>query len=189
MVRCADESFPRGHRAMLDALGPHLGSALRLRRALRRAPTADDATTEAILSPDGRVLDARAPARKSLIDLFEAVKRTERARTRRASEEEKLELWTALVDARWSIVESVERDGKRMLLACRNSPRVAAFRKLTARERCVTEYALLGHPHKYVAYELGISVPNVSTTLKTVMRKLGVRTRAELVMAYGEPLA
>jgi hypothetical protein len=61
-------------------------------------------------------------AEKSLLSLVDAAKRTERARSRKANSEERLALWTALVESRWSIVESIEHDGKRMLLACRNEP-------------------------------------------------------------------
>ena len=182
-----DATLPSTHRRMLDAMGAHLGAALRLRRALRGAgPTGDDATTDAVVSPAGKVLDARAPiARQSLAALVEAVRRTERARLRRTSAEERLALWTALFEGRWSIVETVERDGKRTLLACRNEPETAALRRLTALEGAVAQYAALGHSYKYVAYELGISVSGVAAHLGRALRKLGLRTRAELIRVLG----
>jgi DNA-binding CsgD family transcriptional regulator len=159
---------------------------LRLRRLLGRPPVDTDARTEAVLSPAGRVLDARgAVARRSLPSLVDAVRRSERARSRKASHEEKLALWRAMVEGRWSIVESEERDGRRFLLACRNEPRTVALRGLSARERAIAQCAALGHPYKYIAYELGVSVSLVAATLKDVTRKLGLRSRVDLIRTFG----
>jgi DNA-binding CsgD family transcriptional regulator len=181
-----ERSVARPTSAALDSVIAHLGAALRLRSALGRPPTGDDRTTEAILSPTGKVLDARGKAAQgSLTELVDAAKRTERARSRKASPEERCALWTALFEGQWSIVESCERDGTRMLLACRNEPRAAPIRKLSARERSVVEYAALGHPLKYVAYELGLSEPAVSSTLRAALRKLGLASRAALIRAFG----
>lgn len=44
----------------------------------------------------------------------------------------------------------------------------------------MTQLASAGHSSKLVAYELGLSVGTVTSTLARVMRKLGVRSRAEL---------
>ena len=174
-------------RAALDAMGAHLGAALRLRSLLEsRAPSADDDTTEAVIAPCGKILDARgAKATGSLTKLVEAAKRTERARSRKATPEERLVLWTAIFDGQWSIVDSTENDGKRMLLACRNEPRTTPMRKLSPRERSVVAYAALGHSYKYIAYELGLSVSAVSSIARGSIRKLGLKSRAELIRAFG----
>ena len=173
-------------RAVLDAVAAHLGAALRLRGVVGRRPTGQDAATEAVLSSNGRVLDARgAEAQGALGPLIEGVKRSERARSRRADPEERLALWTALIEARWSIVESIESDGKRLLLACRNEPRSAALRQLDRRERSVLQYAALGHTYKYIGYELGLSVSMVAATLKRGLRKLGMASRTELIRSFG----
>jgi len=176
-------------RHVLDAVGAHLGACLRLRRAMRgAAPTSDGASTEAVLSPSGKVLDARgARAQRSLSALVDAARRTERARSRRPDAEERLALWTALFEGRWSVVETVERDGKRMLLACRNEPETAPLRELTTLERAIAQYVALGHPYKYVAYELGISVSGVAAQLQRALRKLGLRCRADLIRLLGGP--
>ncbi|HEX8795210.1 MAG TPA: helix-turn-helix transcriptional regulator [Polyangiaceae bacterium] len=180
------EDFDPRDRPALDAAAAHLGAALRLRALLRRAPSGDHAMTEAVLAPDGRLLDARAPAvQRSRATLADAVRRMDRARTRRATPEERVRLWTALLEGRWSIVESTERDGKRMILACRNEPRVLGMRKLTARQRSITSYAALGHTYKYISYELGISITVVATELRAAMRKLGIRNRGELISTFG----
>lgn len=187
MFLCKDrDALPLRHRATLDCVGAHLGAALRLRRLQRQAPTADAESVEAILSPGGRLLDARGPeAQARVTTLAEAVRQSERARTRKVNPEERLAMWTALVEGRWSIVETTERDGKRMLLAVKNEPRTAAIRKLTTRERSVVAFAALGHSNKYVAYELGIAPPTVSATLTRALRKLGVKSRADLIQSFG----
>jgi DNA-binding CsgD family transcriptional regulator len=182
--------LPAVSRHALDALAAHLGACQRLRRSLQGATPGPDAPrTEAVLSPDGRVLDARGPAAiRSLSAVVEAVRRTERARLRRTGPEERLALWTALFEGRWSIVETVERDGKRMLLACRNEPETAALRNLSSLERSVVEFVALGHPYKYVAYELGISLSGVAAHLQHALRKLGLPSRAALIRVLGRAI-
>jgi len=59
------------------------------------------------------------------------------------------------------------------------------MRRLTARQRGVVSYVALGHSYKYVAYELGISITAVATDLRDAMRKLGIRSRAELISTFG----
>lgn len=172
-------------RVVLDAVSAHLGAAMRLRR-LAYSKSADDAVVEGIFSADGRLLDARgdvqsAEAREPLLD---AVLRSERARLRGASDEERLEIWTSLVDGRWSILETVERDGKRLLLACRNDPKTAPLRALTARERAVVSAAAYGHAYKFIAYELGIPISTVAATLERALRKMGIPSRTALVTLF-----
>jgi len=179
-------TFSERDRMTLDAVSAHLGSALRLRALAGLEAAANAPAVEAVLSPDGRVLEARGAskeegARSTLVD---AVLRSERAKLRSATPEERLEIWTSLVDGRWSIVENVERDGKRLLLACRNDPAVARLRTLTKRERDVTTYAAYGHSYKLIAYELGIPLSTVAATLEAGLRKLGIASREELVRMF-----
>jgi DNA-binding CsgD family transcriptional regulator len=180
------EDFARADKRVLDAVAAHLGATLRLRSLLRRAPSADDATTEAVLTADGQVLDARtSAAQHGRTKLADAARRVDRARTRKASPEERVALWTALVEGRWSIVESAESDGKRMLLACRNEPRTAPMGRLSSRQRSVVSYAVLGHSYKYIGYELGVSIATVAADLREAMRKLGMKSRVELIRTFG----
>jgi DNA-binding CsgD family transcriptional regulator len=187
MLPCDDrKSLTQGDRAALDCVGAHLGAALRLRGMQARAPHADDHGVEAVVTPGGKLLDLRGPeAEASSRTLVETVQKAERARTRKASPEERLATWTALVEGRWSIVETTESDGKRMLLAVKNEPRTANIRKLTSRERSAASYAALGHSYKYIAYELGIKAPTVSALVKGALRKLGLKSRADLIRVFG----
>ena len=172
-------------RHILDCFAAHLGSALRL-RLLGERPAAEHPSVDAVIAPDGKVLHARGDAKvEDRIDsLIDAVRRSERAKLRGATDEERLDLATALLDGRWSVVESTESDGKRLLLACRNDPRGEPVRTLSARERSVVGYAVLGHSFKYIAYELGIAISTVADELKAALRKLGLRSRAELVALF-----
>jgi DNA-binding CsgD family transcriptional regulator len=177
------EHFSERDRETLDQLAAHLGSAVRLRSMLRRAPAAEDDSVVAVVSPDGKVLDARGDAKDAAArePLLDAIRRSEHAKRRKASPEERLEIWTGLVDATWTLLETTERDGKRMFLACRNEPRTRALAALSSREQSVVTYVALGHSFKYIAYELGVSIAHAAKTLETALRKLGLRSRAELI--------
>jgi DNA-binding CsgD family transcriptional regulator len=180
-----DLPFPKGRVFGLAAA--HLGAALRLRELA--APVADtDGITESILTPGGKVLHAvgtaqEKPARDSLV---EAVVRREKARgkLRRVDADEAAAQWSVLVSGRWSVVDFVDRDGKRLLLARKNpvgGPDVAA---LSAEERDVVWLATHGHSRKYIAYELGLSVAQVGRRLATAMRKLKVDSRRDLLRRF-----
>jgi len=41
--------------------------------------------------------------------------------------------------------------------------------------------AVMGHSNKIIAYRLGLSTSRVSLLLRNAMRKLGTRTRAQLI--------
>ena len=118
-----------------------------------------------------------------------AVKRIEsaRARMRRLAPEEAVDRWNALVDGRWTLIDHVERDGKRLVLAHRNEA-PSTFGSLGPREAQVATLAALGHSDKYIGYELGIRRSTVATHLARALRKLRLAHREELVSAFG-PLA
>jgi len=191
----SDLAFPHRDRRTLGLVGAHFSAALRLRRALARgAPTTpepreEDAATEAVLSPNGRILDARGVGKSLRVrqSLSEAVVRSERARgrLRRTSSEEATGLWQALVSGRWSIVEVVERDGKRMLLARANTPSFPDRVALDKEESDVIWLVAMGHSYKYVGYELGLGPSTVVRRLNTAMLKLGVANRRDLLRKLG----
>ena len=85
-----------------------------------------------------------------------------------------------LVRGRLRLVDWFDEDGRRFILV---APRKAkAGRGLTAREEQVAMSAALGESSKLTGYRLGISPSRVSTLLRATMRKLDVRTKAQLVM-------
>ncbi len=188
-----DARPPRQTTSLLANVAPHLASAARLRLAAQAAPSADDEATEAVLDVDGTIRDARgdARARRAREHLAELARQIDRARTRsgRAAAAEALATWTALLDGRWTVVESYERDGRRFLLARKNAPNLRDPGALSPKERAVVALAVQGQPHKLMAYSLGLSRDRVHAHLRSAMRKLRVSSRAELIRAYARVFA
>ncbi|MFT3914628.1 MAG: helix-turn-helix transcriptional regulator [Anaeromyxobacteraceae bacterium] len=165
----------------LQLVSAHLAAARRLRASVSR-------DVEAVLDPSGRVEhavgEARAPAARQ--GLATAVIRVERARGRLRREEPDgaLALWRGLVDGRWSLVDHVEADGRRVILARRNPTGVRDPRALSARERDVLAYVAQGHGNKQVAYALGLSKTTVAAHLRRAVAKLGLRTRRDAIRLF-----
>lgn len=169
MTRAARFSFAR--------LRAHLAASWRLRVRSSEAP-------EAVLTPSGAVVDANGEAkeRASRERLRAAALDIARAkREGRSDPEACLAFWRAMVDGRWTLVERVDTDGKRLVIAKRNQPTGVAHAALSPKERAILERAALGGSVRYVAYELGLPESTVSEALARAMKKLGVRSRAELV--------
>lgn len=74
-----------------------------------------------------------------------------------------------------------DSDGRRFVLAKPIAPRAKDPRGLTEREAQVATYAALGESSKIIGYRLGLSQSYVSRLLNDAMRKLGVKTQAQLV--------
>lgn len=177
----------------LRMIAPHLASAARLRLALSAPPHAEDPSTEAVLRPDGKIDDARGEARpyEARASLSELARRIDLARTRqgRAAALDALGAWNALLDGRWTLVESRERDGRRVLLARKNPPELRDPIALGPKERAVVALAVEGQPIKAIVYALGMSRDAVTAHLRSSLRKLHVRSRAELIRVYAPLLA
>jgi len=143
---------------------------------------------DAVLRADGRVehaeKSARSPeAQDALRDAAKAMDRA-RGRLRRANAVDAVALWRGLVDGKWSLVDHVDSDGKRFLFAKCNAPDVRPWQKLTERERQVLAYAAEGHSHKLIGYELGISESTSARHLMSAARKVGARSRLELIRTF-----
>lgn len=181
-----EQPFPRAR--MLGLAAAHLGAATRLRR-LAVGSAIDGDGTESILSPNGHVLHAVGEARDKAQreSLVEAVVRRERARgrMRRTDPEEAAELWSVLVSGRWSIIDFVDRDGKRLLLARKNPVQGPDVLALSEEERDVVWLATLGHSRKYIAYELGLATATVTKRLASALKKLRIGSRRELLRKLG----
>lgn len=83
------------------------------------------------------------------------------------------------------MVDRFDTDERRYVLALPNPPMVPNPRGLTEQEQQVTAFAALGDSHKLIAYRLGLSRSRVSHLLTSGMRKLGVKTQAQLVEKMG----
>jgi len=186
-------TLSRAERDRWQMLAAHLSSGLRLRGAVSKTrgepQTEDDGLpcgADAVLDANSfgvteAVNDARLP--DSLQDLRDAAVRIDRARgrLRRDDPQKALKIWWALLQGRWSMVEWFDTDRRRYILAVPNAPRVLDPRGLTKRESQVVAYAALGDSHKLIAYRLGISRSRTSNALSSAMRKLKVKTQAQLV--------
>jgi DNA-binding CsgD family transcriptional regulator len=174
----------------LSRVAAHVAAAYRLRRHADRLPgrQTEAANSEAVLAPDGRLLDAVGEAKSPRFAavLTAAAKRMERSRTflRHRTPENAVALWRALVAGRWSLVETEERGGRRFIVARRNAPGVAAPAVLTPTERRVAALLALAHPQKLVAYELGLSEPTVAALARRALSRLGLRSRTELAQLF-----
>ena len=173
-------------RSTLSRVAAHVVSGLRLRRRLARA---EDrlADADAILSANGDVAHAVGPARikASRDSLRRAARALNRARghLRRDDSNRAVHDWKVLVAERWSLLDHFDSDGKRYVLACRNSPSALSGALLTPRERQVVLLAARGHSNKLIAYELGIATSTVGVLLGRAAARVGVRSRGALIAA------
>lgn len=109
--------------------------------------------------------------------------------TRRATDDEAVDLWRALTRGEWSVVDHTERDGKRVLLALRRRADAGSGRALLPRESQVAAYAAYGHSNKHIAFELGLAQTTVASHLHAALLKLRLRSRRELIQLFGPPEA
>jgi DNA-binding CsgD family transcriptional regulator len=155
------------------------GGRLRLRlKAKQEEP-------DAVLTPEGKTVHAQKSAKlgRAREALRRATKQIETARgaMRRKNAEGAVAQWHTLVSAQWTLVDRFESDGKRYVLARENEPLPAAEPTFTRRERQVVALLAIGHHTKLIAYELGISDATVRVLLGRAMRKVGAKTREQLL--------
>jgi DNA-binding CsgD family transcriptional regulator len=177
-----DEAFERRHRRLWSRLAVHLGTGLRLLDRLAAAPR----EPEAVLSPGGKVLHAEGAAtqRAHREELAQAARTLDRARgrLRRVDPDEAVALWRALVRGEWSLVDRLDSDGRRFLVAHRNAPGSGdRAEALTAREAHAAALLARGYSNKLIAYELGLAPSTVAGLLAGACRKLGVASNVELI--------
>lgn len=178
-------------------LAAHVEAGHRLRQGLATRDCDDAPRTalpydaEAIFDANSfRISDAvgAAKERSATKRLREAAIAVDKARglLRRSEPEVALETWKALVDGRWSTVDWFDTDSRRFIVAIPNPPQVVDPRGLTERERQVVTYAAYGQTNKMIGYRLGLSRSRVSMLLRSAMRKMGLKTRAQLVQRVRE---
>jgi DNA-binding NarL/FixJ family response regulator len=85
--------------------------------------------------------------------------------------------------AGWSVVHTYQADGAQYVLVRReDSPKPP--RALSCRESQALALAVLGRSNKVIAFEMGASASTVGVLLHRAARKLGSRTRAELLAGF-----
>ncbi len=186
-------TLSRAERDRWLMLAAHLSAGLRLRGAVSDASSASPKEAESLPCGADAVLDANTfgvtdatqdtQVPESLQAVRDAAIRMDRARgrLRRDDPQEALEIWWALLQGRWSMVEWFDTDRRRYILAVPNAPRVLDPRGLTKRESQVVAHAAMGETNKLIAYRLGISGSRISSALRSAMRKLDVKTQPQLV--------
>lgn len=157
----------RPERLRWSCVAQHVIAAMRL----RQCPGAGEEASR-----------TRARARGALDRLRAAAVRTDRAQAGvdRAAAGDASELWRALAQGRLSLFDRFDLDGRRYLVAACNRPAALGVRALSDRERQIVARAARGASNKEIAYDLGLAASTVSSHLRSGMRALGVRDRAEL---------
>ncbi len=177
-----DGSVPAVSRPRVSRLAAHVAAAHRLRAAL---VAAQPKQPEAVLTPDGRLLDAQGEARGGTARqaLQRHAQRVDRARSRKGRSVDPLDVWTALVEGRWSLVDRFERDGRRFLVALENAPDLRVRAPLAPKARAVLGLVVKGHSTKLIAYELGLTEAGVAWHIKQLVRYFSVSSRRALLTA------
>lgn len=178
-------------RDLWKMVGAHVAAGHRLRRAVVAAESSTGLPrdAEAVIDPTRlQLTDAAGLAqnKEAANALREAAVQIDRARgkTRKSDPAAAIEMWKGLTEGRWSLVDWFDSDDRRFMLALPNAPRVIDPRGLSERESLVATYAIHGDSAKLIGYRLGISKATVSSVLKRVMRKLGVKTRPQLIERF-----
>jgi len=168
-------------RRAVEMFMAHFAAMVRLRSGLRAPDPSEGA--DAVVSPAGKLLHATRSAAGEKETLIDAVLRAERARgpLRRRSPDEAVSIWRALVEGKYTLVECVERDGKRLLFARKNPAQVRGLSALTTNEAACAYFTALGHSQKFIAYELGLSLSASARTTRSAIQKLRLGSPEELV--------
>ncbi len=178
--RCMSAS----ERRYWTRVAAHVGAGLRLRKSLATLRL-DDARVEAVLDGNGNIQHV-APglthgARQRLVD---ALERRARSQSGTLDPATSLEVWRGLVSGRWSLLDYLDTDGRRLVVAVRNDPRVRDPRGLTQREFAIAEAVGHGLSNKQAAYALGVSASSVSNALRNVSAKLQLHARADIAAFF-----
>lgn len=187
-------SLNRHERRRWRRLAIHIAAGHRVRRHLGRLGDLEGTPiselsfeADAVIDPkDFVVTHARGAAKKKAASetLREAAVQIDRARSKRGvrNPNQALAAWQDLVCGRWSLVDWFDSDGRRFVVAIPNTLGDEDPRGLTKREQRVVELAAKGKTGKFISCDFGISRQRVSYLLTSAMRKLGVKTQAQLVL-------
>lgn len=87
-----------------------------------------------------------------------------------------------LTDGQWEMVDWFDQEDRRVILIRKVRTRPVVTRVVGPGEYEVAGSAALGETGKQICYSLGLSPSRVSRSVRSLMRKLKVRTHAELVL-------
>ncbi len=162
-------------------LGTHIAAGYRVRLSLAGADPLEAAA--GVFRPDGTPLSV-ADTEPARIDTWSRIVRSiDRARADdyRTGDDTVLDLWSGVIDGRWSLHDHVDTDGKRYVILVETDGTPPAQRgRLTSRELHVCQRAARGLTNKEIAYDLNVSLSSVATYLRRALEKLGIADRSEL---------
>jgi DNA-binding CsgD family transcriptional regulator len=92
-----------------------------------------------------------------------------------------LDEWKGLIAARWTLLDVVESDGRKYMVARQNQPRIRVQDSLTEREQQVVALAVMRQHNKLIAYNLGVSHATVRVLMARAVAKFGAASRDDLV--------
>jgi DNA-binding CsgD family transcriptional regulator len=180
----ADHSPLSPHASVaLRRIGRHLSAAFRLRRRFENAGVSTDAAS-VVMDPNGKLLHARvATGRAHSERLAFAVRAKDRARSRRRRDDSltAIQEWQALVEHRWMLLDHVECDGRRFVLAVEREAGGNPIDLLSERERDVLDRMLSGQSTKVIASELSLAPSTVRVLVARAAAKVRARSRADLL--------
>lgn len=178
-------ALPAARKRAVERFLAHFAAVARLRRRLDHARK--ERAADAIFDPRGKLLHAERGAEGRREALVDAVLASERARgpLRRKDPDAATSTWRALVAGGYTIVETVERDGKRLLLARANEPDLGGLSELTTLEAACAYFTALGHPQKLIGYELGVTPSAAARGTRDAVAKLRLASPEELVRVIG----
>lgn len=100
-----------------------------------------------------------------------------------------LAAWRALVEGRWSLLESFDAHGHRYLIVRRNSLEHTAPSALSRLEAQALLLRAHSTSYKVIAAELSLSTAAAHNLVQSGMKKLGIQDETELPALFGRALA
>jgi DNA-binding NarL/FixJ family response regulator len=148
----------------------HLSSAWRLRHAMCGSDN------QISFSSDGRLIDDGAERLPTSVRalLRRAVLLREKLRAQKGEE-----LWPALIDGQWTLVDRFEAGGRRLVVACRNVPRCATSLGLNDTQALALGRAITGEANKRIAIDLQVSEATVSRMIARSLKRLRLFSLSE----------
>lgn len=161
------------------SVASHLAAIRRLHTKLEDRTVFDAA--DMIFDPlTGRVEDGRVGS-SVLTKLRAAARNLDFVRSTRATEDERLARWGALVAGKWSLVDAFDADDRRFIVALPNADEARLPMRLSPRQSQIVQLLIQGHSQTFIAYELGLSQSTVAYHIARVRQLYRVENDAMLV--------
>lgn len=139
-------------------------------------------------APLPEITSAKSGAAEGWVEVAAHVTAGIRARQmlRAGATSEAAPVWTSLVAGGWTVVDSMDHTGDRVVVAKRRhaSTIERPHAQLSEREREIVARAARGESNKSIAIELGIAPSTVAGHLTSAAAKLGAKTRVELFTSF-----